>query len=105
MFGSRRFETVDESRNNWITALFAAGEAGTTTITGYRARRATVLLVGVRHDCTHLADGGARSRVGHSTGAEADLRRGARRESQARRGACRASLGHPMPLELVEEPD
>jgi stearoyl-CoA desaturase (delta-9 desaturase) len=26
MFGSRRFETVDESRNNAITALFAAGE-------------------------------------------------------------------------------
>jgi stearoyl-CoA desaturase (Delta-9 desaturase) len=26
MFGSRRFETVDESRNNPITALFAAGE-------------------------------------------------------------------------------
>ncbi len=26
MFGSRRFETVDESRNNVITALFAAGE-------------------------------------------------------------------------------
>jgi stearoyl-CoA desaturase (delta-9 desaturase) len=26
MFGSRRFETIDESRNNPITALFAAGE-------------------------------------------------------------------------------
>jgi stearoyl-CoA desaturase (delta-9 desaturase) len=26
MFGSRRFETVDESRNNPFTALFAAGE-------------------------------------------------------------------------------
>ena len=26
MFGSRRFETVDESRNNPLTALFAAGE-------------------------------------------------------------------------------
>jgi stearoyl-CoA desaturase (delta-9 desaturase) len=26
MFGSRRFETVDESRNNAITAFFAAGE-------------------------------------------------------------------------------
>jgi stearoyl-CoA desaturase (delta-9 desaturase) len=26
MFGSRRFETVDESRNNVITAFFAAGE-------------------------------------------------------------------------------
>jgi len=26
MFGSRRFETVDESRNNPITALFAVGE-------------------------------------------------------------------------------
>jgi stearoyl-CoA desaturase (delta-9 desaturase) len=26
MFGSRRFETIDESRNNLITAFFAAGE-------------------------------------------------------------------------------
>jgi stearoyl-CoA desaturase (Delta-9 desaturase) len=26
MFGSRRFETVDESRNNAVTAFFAAGE-------------------------------------------------------------------------------
>ena len=26
MFGSRRFETVDESRNNVLTAVFAAGE-------------------------------------------------------------------------------
>jgi stearoyl-CoA desaturase (delta-9 desaturase) len=26
MFGSRRFETVDESRNNVVTAFFAAGE-------------------------------------------------------------------------------
>jgi stearoyl-CoA desaturase (Delta-9 desaturase) len=26
MFGSRRFDTIDESRNNAITALFAAGE-------------------------------------------------------------------------------
>ncbi len=26
MFGSRRFETVDESRNNPLTAFFAAGE-------------------------------------------------------------------------------
>ncbi|MQA31766.1 MAG: acyl-CoA desaturase [Luteitalea sp.] len=26
LFGSRRFETIDESRNNIITALFAAGE-------------------------------------------------------------------------------
>ena len=26
MFGSRRFETVDESRNNVLTALFAVGE-------------------------------------------------------------------------------
>jgi stearoyl-CoA desaturase (delta-9 desaturase) len=26
MFGSRRFETVDESRNNAVTALFAVGE-------------------------------------------------------------------------------
>ena len=26
MFGSRRFETIDESRNNAFTALFAAGE-------------------------------------------------------------------------------
>ncbi len=26
MFGSRRFETVDESRNNLLTAFFAAGE-------------------------------------------------------------------------------
>ena len=26
MFGSRRFETLDESRNNVLTALFAAGE-------------------------------------------------------------------------------
>ena len=26
MFGSRRFDTVDESRNNPLTALFAAGE-------------------------------------------------------------------------------
>ena len=26
MFGSRRFETRDGSRNNWLTAIFAAGE-------------------------------------------------------------------------------
>jgi stearoyl-CoA desaturase (Delta-9 desaturase) len=26
MFGSRRFETMDSSRNNWLTAVFAAGE-------------------------------------------------------------------------------
>ena len=26
MFGSRRFHTMDESRNNWWTAIFAAGE-------------------------------------------------------------------------------
>ena len=26
MFGSRRFDTIDESRNNPLTALFAAGE-------------------------------------------------------------------------------
>ena len=26
MFGSRRFETIDGSRNNWLTAVFAAGE-------------------------------------------------------------------------------
>jgi stearoyl-CoA desaturase (delta-9 desaturase) len=26
MFGSRRFETPDGSRNNWLTAIFAAGE-------------------------------------------------------------------------------
>jgi len=26
MFGSRRFDTIDESRNNVVTALFAAGE-------------------------------------------------------------------------------
>jgi stearoyl-CoA desaturase (Delta-9 desaturase) len=26
MFGSRRFETLDASRNNWLTAVFAAGE-------------------------------------------------------------------------------
>ena len=26
MFGSRRFETVDESRNNIVTAVFAVGE-------------------------------------------------------------------------------
>jgi stearoyl-CoA desaturase (delta-9 desaturase) len=26
MFGSRRFETIDESRNNALTAIFAAGE-------------------------------------------------------------------------------
>jgi stearoyl-CoA desaturase (delta-9 desaturase) len=26
MFGSRRFETLDDSRNNWLTAFFAAGE-------------------------------------------------------------------------------
>jgi stearoyl-CoA desaturase (delta-9 desaturase) len=26
MFGSRRFETMDGSRNNWLTAVFAAGE-------------------------------------------------------------------------------
>jgi len=26
MFGSRRFETIDDSRNNWLTAIFAAGE-------------------------------------------------------------------------------
>jgi len=26
MFGSRRFNTLDDSRNNWLTAIFAAGE-------------------------------------------------------------------------------
>jgi stearoyl-CoA desaturase (delta-9 desaturase) len=26
MFGSRRFETLDGSRNNWLTAVFAVGE-------------------------------------------------------------------------------
>jgi len=26
MFGSRRFDTLDDSRNNWLTAFFAAGE-------------------------------------------------------------------------------
>ena len=26
MFGSRRFETLDDSRNNWLTAFLAAGE-------------------------------------------------------------------------------
>ena len=36
-FGSRAFETKDESRNNWFLAVLASATAGTTTIT--RSRR------------------------------------------------------------------
>jgi stearoyl-CoA desaturase (delta-9 desaturase) len=38
---TRRFETVDESRNNPFTAFFAAARGGTTTTTATSARRAT----------------------------------------------------------------
>jgi len=39
-WGSRRFATRDDSRNNWFVALLSFGEGGTTIITPIRHRPA-----------------------------------------------------------------
>ena len=41
MWGTRRFATRDDSRNNWWVALMTSAKAGTTTTTRIRPRRAT----------------------------------------------------------------
>jgi len=47
MWGSRRFETRDESRNLWWVALVSAAKDGTTTITRIRLRPPRLRLVRV----------------------------------------------------------
>ena len=54
LFGSRRFHTVDESRNNVWTAIFAAGEGWHNNHHRYqRVGAQRLLLVGVRSDLLH----------------------------------------------------
>jgi hypothetical protein len=86
MFGSRRFETVDESRNNPLTAFFAVGEGGTTTTTAISAPRATASTGGSSIDVVRdPRDAGVGSRGtcsrcrSASTKKRASTRRSARR--------------------------
>ena len=87
LFGSRRFDTIDDSRNNALTAVFAVGEGWHNNHHRYqRAARNGFLLVGVRSDLVRdPRHGGRRPRVGRAAGARAHLRGGTR--APARRGA------------------
>ena len=46
VYGRKRYVTGDDSRNNWLLALFTMGEGGTTTITPIKQRSARLPLVG-----------------------------------------------------------
>ena len=76
MFGSRRFETIDESRNNPIDGALRRRRRLAQQPPPLSARGAQrLLLVGIRPDLVrHSIDGGSRSGVGHPGGAVADLR-------------------------------
>ncbi len=85
MFGSRRFETVDESRNNAFTAFFAVGEGWHNNHHRYQ-RAARNGFYWWEFDLTWYtirAMVAARPGLGHPGGAGADLRRGARGEDRA----------------------
>ncbi len=86
MFGSRRFETLDESRNNPLTAFFAVGEGWHNNHHRYQ-RAARNGFYWWEFDPTWYVDPGdgrGRPRVGHAAGAGAHLRRSARGEGEAR---------------------
>ena len=99
MFGSRRFETHDASRNNLFTAVFRRRRRVAQQPSPLSARGAQrVLLVGVRSDLVrHPRHGGGRSGVGDSVGPDAHLRgsaggeSGTRGEAGLQRGRRRAA--------------
>ncbi len=90
MFGSRRFNTIDESRNNPVTALFAVGEGWHNNHHRYQ-RAARNGFYWWEFDPTWYVIRSmafARDRVGPSNGARTHLRRGA-----GRAGAPPAAAG------------
>ncbi len=75
LFGSRRFQTQDDSTNNPLTALFAAGEGWHNNHHRYqRAARNGFYWWEYRHHLVHdLGDGETRPRLGRPAGAGTDL--------------------------------
>ncbi len=89
MFGSRRFDTIDESRNNALTAFFAVGEGWHNNHHRYQ-RAARNGFYWWEFDPTWYvirADAAGRSRLGRSVRAGADVCRGAREPEAAAFGA------------------
>ena len=95
MFGSRRFDTIDQSRNNVLTAIFAAGEGWHNNHHRYQraARNGFYWWEGRPDVVRHPSDGDDRSRVGCAVGARSNLRGSAdvssRAEGPLGRSRCR----------------
>ena len=101
MFGSRRFETIDESRNNPLTAFFAVGEGWHNNHHRYqRAARNGFYWWEFDLDLVrHPRDGGGRPGVGRAARAGADLQRGAGRACRiacSRRGRVGQRRGYRL---------
>ena len=97
LLGSRRFKTMDQSRNNLLTAIFAVGEGWHNNHHRYqRVGAQRLLLVGVRSDLLRdRRDGLAGPGVGHPAGARAHLPRG--RGADASRHPSPTSIRRPTP--------
>ena len=90
MFGSRRFDTIDESRNNVITAFFAVGEGWHNNHHRYQ-RSARNGFYWWEFDPTWYTIrlmAAARARLGRPAGARSDLR-GSERHQGTPRGVHR----------------
>ncbi len=85
LFGSRRFDTLDESRNNLLTALFAVGEGWHNNHHRYQRAAATGSTGGSSTSTCYviLCDACGRPRLGRAAGARADLSRGPGRAAHA----------------------
>ena len=108
MFGSRRFETIDESRNNAVHRVLRGGRrAGTTTITAISAPRATASTGGSSTSTWYVirVDGGRRPGVGHSARCRSGSTTEARAAKAQRATRTMPSIvdAVPMALELAEE--
>ena len=106
LFGARRFDTIDESRNNPLTAFFAVGEGWHNNHHRYQ-RAARNGFYWWEFDLTWYvirAMAARRPGLGRAAGAGAHLRRGACRES-TRAATMVPSTIHPSPigLELAED--
>ena len=108
MFGSRRFETVDESRNNPFTAFFAVGEGWHNNHHRYQ-RAARNGFYWWEFDPTWYVIR-AMAALGLAwdvqRGARADLRRGARGKAERAAPASVPSIvddAAPIALELAED--
>ena len=103
MFGSRRFDTIDESRNNALTAFFAVGEGWHNNHHRYQ-RAARNGFYWWEFDLTWyvIGDGGGRPRLGPAGSAGAHLR-GSAASAHPSRTTARRRQSRRCRLDLAED--